>query len=619
MRRKRNVKDNKEEFKISNLKNERVIIVTSTNKNKTYCEFVPSVYQMWKKFLPNCIFALAVISNKSEDDLFIRKLRKFSDDFYLFKNHENIDSGVQAKVSRLYLSSLYGEDPVIIVDVDQYVFNFDWLMESLRPIFEGKFVSIGYNAYVKTDHKGKWPMPYTSGSSNIFKKLIRYKDTYDTWLNSLKVIDDPIDKLECVSNSFNNYSDESTLRYLVDKYPDREYIKNIWVKVDRKDAVVINVAHRRIDRWNWNKQFSTEKLNNGYFLDCWPLRPFRANFEKIKPFLELLELDISNEKMFLEDCKIYTNKDIENQIRVRQYERNMDDCLFLIADLESGGFGAMVARRKLVYQIAHEFNRTVLFKYNGMIYDECYENYCQFSLEEVMKKYDNKVTEFNFSYNQPSKLCYFNFNKYWNSKQKAFFQTWNDPCYDKSYLFFSGLILSQFQLKKEYRECISGVEKELDFSKKTIGLHVRRGDKGIETGKLNYVSLEAYMKEVNKIREKTNINRVFVCSDSKKVFGELKEKYKDYEFIQDDKEIRYDNANHSMVNANKDLKKQETITGIKIIELLSSCEYVIGQHDTQFSKLAGSILSYKKNENRLVLINYENNKVVNFGINSKTS
>jgi hypothetical protein len=40
---------------------------------------------------------------------------------------------------------------------------------------------------------------------------------------------------------------------------------------------------------------------------------------------------------------------------------------YLIGDIEWGGFGAMYARRKLIMQIAHAFNRTPIFRYTSYI------------------------------------------------------------------------------------------------------------------------------------------------------------------------------------------------------------------------------------------------------------
>ena len=288
--------------RINQIKNgKRHIIVTTTNENKTYCGFVPSVYQMWKSKLPDCHFVLGVISSRDESDPYIERLKTFSDDFYLFNTQEKIDTGVQAKVTRLYLSTLYDDDVVTIVDVDQYIFDFNWLMKKLSPAFQNKFVSVAYEAYVKTVDRGKWPMPYTSATSSIFKKLVNYQnfENYEDWFESLKTIKDPIDNKECVKNIFDKYSDESTLRWMLEKHPERKYFYSIWKKVVREDSTVYNHATRRLDRWNWDKQYSDIKLESGFFLDCWPIRPFEKEFRKLQPLLKFMNLDLSKDKIFL--------------------------------------------------------------------------------------------------------------------------------------------------------------------------------------------------------------------------------------------------------------------------------------------------------------------------------
>ena len=60
-------------------------IIATTNEINTYYSFSPTVYQMWKKHIPECIFVLGVISDKREGDPFVERAKEFSDDFHLFK------------------------------------------------------------------------------------------------------------------------------------------------------------------------------------------------------------------------------------------------------------------------------------------------------------------------------------------------------------------------------------------------------------------------------------------------------------------------------------------------------------------------------------------------------
>jgi len=313
---------------------------------------------------------------------------------------------------------------------------------------------------------------------------------------------------------------------------------------------------------------------------------------------------------------------IEEQIQERQFKTDFADAKFLVADIESGGFGAMVARRKLAYQLGQAFDRTVIFRNAGSLYDECYEPLCQYSLEEVLLR-NPKVYKFTFDKTQEDKVCYFSFDEYWNSPHKDIYQCWCDPLYadeENGYLYFSGLVLSQFKPLTDYVDNYKQIKENLNWKEPIIGLHVRRGDKGIETGKNQYVSLESYMREVQRISDETGIKKVFVTSDSPKPYCELQENYTDFEFVQDDLEKRYDNANWRLVSENPELKKEETMTGIKIIELLASCDYIVGQSNTQFAKLGGSLSCYRNgNRNCLTLIDYKTQEAVQYGTNSATS
>ena len=48
---------------------------------------------------------------------------------------------------------------------------------------------------------------------------------------------------------------------------------------------------------------------------------------------------------------------------------------YIIGDIEIGGFGAMCARRKLIMQIGHAFNRIPIFRYTNYIYDDPFEKF----------------------------------------------------------------------------------------------------------------------------------------------------------------------------------------------------------------------------------------------------
>ena len=47
------------------------------------------------------------------------------------------------------------------------------------------------------------------------------------------------------------------------------------------------MAQRRIDRGDWN--LDKQKLNEGYYYDSQPLRPFNQNFDSFGAFIKLFK------------------------------------------------------------------------------------------------------------------------------------------------------------------------------------------------------------------------------------------------------------------------------------------------------------------------------------------
>jgi hypothetical protein len=282
-------------------------IITTTNEKSTYYTFLPSVYQMWKKFIPNCKFVLGLIADSPEDSAFTQRIKQFCDEFHNFPTIKYVDSGVQAKVTRMWLAAQYESDDIIctIVDIDLYLFNFKWFLDNIQPAFaedpaDAKFVAIGHNGYADTDADGKWPMPYTTASSNIWKRITNRKDieNYQKWFLYYNSVTGPIDGKESVTNDFSAFSDESLLRWMLESHPDQEYVERIFHKVDREGYSKM-VAPKRIDRGWWQKSFDLKKLFSGYYIDSFPLRPFNDNFMRIAPLLLYLGLDGSDNKLFL--------------------------------------------------------------------------------------------------------------------------------------------------------------------------------------------------------------------------------------------------------------------------------------------------------------------------------
>lgn len=292
---------------------------------------------------------------------------------------------------------------------------------------------------------------------------------------------------------------------------------------------------------------------------------------------------------------------------------------YLVGDIEYGGFGAMYARRKLIMQIAEAFNRVPVFRYTSYAYEDPFEPLTTV-IEDIKKKGINEVKTFNFT-DTDDEVAFFNFSTYWGTENMIKYQYWCPN--DQTYLFYTGEKYNKLKLTSSFEaEVLEKINTIKDNNNITdfnniIGVHLRRGDKVQDSEYLSDEFVFNFIKE--NFGEKV---KVFITSDEGDYIQSLKEKYTNYDILFDKNENRYGNKNVSnldLVLKNPELKHDETLTFIKNVEILKQCKIVIGMYNTQMTKIAGSINSYLKNENRLYLLNPATSKVETLGTSIETS
>jgi len=295
-----------------------------------------------------------------------------------------------------------------------------------------------------------------------------------------------------------------------------------------------------------------------------------------------------------------------------------DSQKYIVGDIEWGGFGAMYARRKLIMQIGHRFNRTPIFRYTSYVYDDPFKEFNP-SLKILKEKGIKEVEKFDFTDND-KEVVFFDFGAYWNSPNMHKYQCWYPE--NSNYLMYSGYMYNLLELNKSYKE---KVEDKISYLKEKyeikgfdnlVALHLRRGDKIVESSYLTHEFLFKYVEENNLGKD------FFVTSDELEYIHEVEEKYPQYNFVYDSEEKRYGNqkmSNADMVSRNPALREQETLMFMKNVEILKQCKCVIGPHSAQMSKIAGSMNSFLRGENTLHLIDPNTNKKETMGSSEQTA
>ena len=271
---------------------------------------------------------------------------------------------------------------------------------------------------------------------------------------------------------------------------------------------------------------------------------------------------------------------------------------YLLCDLPSGGFGAILDRRIVVSKIAEQYGRVAAFRIGNNQYDEPYE------WDHPLNDFKQKINEFNYT-NQNDDIVYFN-HQHWID------EVWL-PSKKKRVIIDDGRILNSFRLKEKYQKIVDNTLEKFPLIKNSISLHIRRGDKNNPyTGHGKYVSIESLISTCLNIIDTYGKRPIYINSDSIDAIhesGKILDSY-NIDWFYDEEENRYNNENWKMVLQNSKLKFQETSSCIKIIYTMAESFHIIGADNTQLPRLASYLLSYKSNGSRgFSYVNWETEKI----------
>jgi hypothetical protein len=295
-------------------------------------------------------------------------------------------------------------------------------------------------------------------------------------------------------------------------------------------------------------------------------------------------------------------KRLHTDLKKQQFGSSIKKNNFIIMDLDykNGGFGSQINTIAFCLKLGLLFNRTVIFDFKNFGYANLFEDLSNIKIETVNKF---EKVPLDFEKKQEDKVVYFDFPQYFHKSKKLFYEWipnyWLKSGFDKD--LFEGEVLSTIKIKNEELKKIKEIEKEIGFKKPIIGVQIRRADKYTES---KPVTINSFFNKIKYLSEEKSIINVFVTSDSDKTFSELPKNYK-FNYIFDKNEKRYDAANHIIASKNKKLGYQEAFTGLKIIYLLSNCDYLVGQKNTHLMDIASKLKLVSSGSKNLYLVDFE--------------
>ena len=304
-------------------------IILSSDENITYYQFWPLAANAWKK-----VFGvepiLYFVTDKSDDHPLIIELKRhglvilvkpFSDD------RINIPIAIQAKVVRMAHACTFGNETVMIGDIDNIPINPARFIRCLGkiPNPESKIVSFGANAYSRTADDGKWPMNYSVAKSETWKKVVNpnglsWTDLLHSWCD----LQNCIDGKESVNQLFPQFSDESLLRYLLNRCNDISLydVERDLFEVDKIPMVyqMVNGKNKKVrafvasntdridrqgDQFVVRKPHENGQINLEDYSDIHGCRPFQRFLPNYLPIIESLKLDIPSKVVLPYDLQMH--------------------------------------------------------------------------------------------------------------------------------------------------------------------------------------------------------------------------------------------------------------------------------------------------------------------------
>ena len=232
-------------------------VIIGSNTNPLYYDFWPIISKVWKNNF-NITPVLGLICEENSDFInteygLIKK----------FKCIDNIDSGLQSQIIRLYLPKLLNGN-CLISDIDMLPLSKKYFIDIPKSFTDDDFILFSADN-PECISSQQFPMCYVLGNSEKYKEIFDLNLDWEDFANLLN------------SLNFGWFTDQ---RYLYEKVLEKAYTCKFLERGWSGQAV------RRIDRINWT--YDENLLKNDYYIDSHLLRPYDAYKKEIDKLINLI-------------------------------------------------------------------------------------------------------------------------------------------------------------------------------------------------------------------------------------------------------------------------------------------------------------------------------------------
>jgi hypothetical protein len=243
-------------------------VLTATNLNPLYVEFIPYFIRTWKKAAPSVDIKIVLIADEIP-----KEYEEYSQYIILFKPIEGISTAfISQYIRSLYPALLNYEGGVMITDMDIFPMDGDYYIKNIEPFGNEKFI---YYRDVLLN-EGQIAMCYNAATPQVWSEIFNIKTTEDI-----------IQRLKDVNSKILYDNQHGSKGWYTDQIDLFQAVSN-WNK-NTNNFVYLKDADTKFDRLNreYNfvlNNFIITNIKNKVYKDYHAMRPhtkFKYINEKI--------------------------------------------------------------------------------------------------------------------------------------------------------------------------------------------------------------------------------------------------------------------------------------------------------------------------------------------------
>lgn len=148
-------------------------VLTSTNENELYADFIPIFIDTWKKLCPEILIKIIYIGKELPE-----KFKEYWEYLYLFTPLPWISTAFVAQYIRMLYPALMNVDGgVLITDMDMLPMNSEYYYKNIEDVEDDKFFC--YRQVLHEEGCDMIPMCYNVALPNVWSKVFKINSIED--------------------------------------------------------------------------------------------------------------------------------------------------------------------------------------------------------------------------------------------------------------------------------------------------------------------------------------------------------------------------------------------------------------------------------------------------------